>query len=122
MSQNKLGQTTTMPKFHSLSQEAFLGLWPTYDRLHAVERRFRTVRPDAQQYNALRLLRAAAPATLPTLTLAGSLVSKAADVAGPTLDAAGAHSAAAATENRQAQLLFGITAAGLQLLRTSIRS
>lgn len=67
--------------FDSLQQEAYLNLWRTYDRLRAEEDAL-FVRFDltAQQYNALRLLRGVHPASLPTLTLAAQLVSRAPDI------------------------------------------
>ena len=45
-------------RFDSLEQEAFLGLWRTYDRLRALEDElFARYDLTPQQYNALRLLR-----------------------------------------------------------------
>jgi DNA-binding MarR family transcriptional regulator len=73
-------------KFDSLEQEAFLNLWRTYDRLKAIEdETFLRHDLTAQQYNALRLLRAAAPGptskgTVPTLVVAERLISKAPDI------------------------------------------
>jgi DNA-binding MarR family transcriptional regulator len=68
-------------KFDSLEQEVFLGLWRTYDRLKAFEDDlFATVDLTAQQYNVLRLLANVHPAALPTLELAGRLVSRAPDI------------------------------------------
>jgi len=69
------------PRFDSLQQEAFLNLWRTYDRLRLLEDELFT-RHDltAQQYNALRLLRAARPEKVPTLHLAARLVSRAPDI------------------------------------------
>jgi DNA-binding MarR family transcriptional regulator len=68
-------------KFDSLEQEAFLNLWRTYDRLKTIEdETFLRHDLSAQQYNALRLLRAAAPGTVPTLVVAERLVSRAPDV------------------------------------------
>jgi len=67
--------------FDSLEQEAFLNLWRTYDRLHAIEEElFAGYDLTPQQYNAMRLLRACAPEKLPTLILAGQLVSRAPDI------------------------------------------
>lgn len=68
-------------RFDSPQQEAFLNLWRTYDRLRQIEDDLFT-RHDltAQQYNALRLLRAARPAKVPTLYVAGKLVSRAPDI------------------------------------------
>src|SRR6478735_4379999 len=69
------------PHFDSLAQEVYLGLWRTYDRLRAFEDElFSQFDLTPQQYNVLRLLRAARPDTVPTLTLAERLVSKAPDV------------------------------------------
>ena len=68
-------------RFDSPEQEVFLNLWRTYDRLRAVEDElFGRHGLTAQQYNALRLLLAAHPDTVPTLTLGGRLVSRAPDI------------------------------------------
>src|SRR4029077_13195682 len=68
-------------RFDSPEQEAYLNLWRTYDRLRAVEDElFGRHDLTAQQYNALRLLRAVHPGRLPTLALAARLVSRAPDV------------------------------------------
>ena len=68
------------PRFDSLLQEAYLGLWRTYDRLRAIEDElFARYELTAQQYNVLRLLKAARDA-VPTLMLADRLVSRAPDV------------------------------------------
>ena len=68
-------------RFDSLQQEAFLNLWRTYDRLRMLEDElFAGFSLTAQQYNTLRLLRAVHPAKLPTLALAGRLVSRAPDI------------------------------------------
>jgi DNA-binding MarR family transcriptional regulator len=68
-------------RFDSPQQEAFLNLWRTYDRLKMLEDElFGRYELTAQQYNALRLLRAAHPQKVPTLTLAGQLVSRAPDI------------------------------------------
>ena len=67
--------------FDSLEQEAFLNLWRTYDRLRNEEDRlFGRYELTPQQYNALRLLRAERPDSLPTLALAERLVSRAPDI------------------------------------------
>ena len=67
--------------FDSATQEAYLNLWRTYDRLRGYEDElFGKYDLTAQQYNALRLLRAVSPETLPTLTLAGRLISRAPDI------------------------------------------
>src|SRR3954451_19047007 len=74
-------RATAAPRFDSPQQEAFLSLWRTYDRLRALEDElFGRHDLTAQQYNALRLLKAARPKKLPTLHLASRLVSRAPDV------------------------------------------
>src|SRR5687768_13438570 len=68
-------------RFDSPQQEAFLALWRTYDRLRLLEDQlFGTRALTAQQYNALRLLRAAHPDRVPTLTLGARLISRAPDI------------------------------------------
>src|SRR5579883_2966785 len=68
-------------RFDSLEQEAFLGLWRTYDRLRVLEEElFGRYDLTPQQYNALRLLRGEHPHKLRTLDLAGRLVSRAPDI------------------------------------------
>lgn len=68
-------------RFDSLAQEAFLNLWRTCDRMQAIEEElFARHELTAQQYNALRLLGAAAPNKLPTLKLAAKLISRAPDI------------------------------------------
>ena len=71
----------TAVEFDCLEQEAYLNLWRTYDRLKALEEIvFGRHALSAQQYNALRLLDAAHPGTLPTLVLGAQLISRAPDV------------------------------------------
>ena len=68
-------------KFDSLEQAAYLHLWRTYDRLRAIEDElFERHGLSAQQYNALRLLAAAQPVPIPTLTLGARLISRAPDM------------------------------------------
>jgi DNA-binding MarR family transcriptional regulator len=68
-------------RFDSPQQEAYLNLWRTYDRLRMLEDQlFSQHELTAQQYNALRLLKAEHPGTLPTLGLAARLVSHAPDI------------------------------------------
>src|SRR5437763_13690697 len=68
-------------RFDSPQQEAYLNLWRTYDRLRLLEDElFGRHDLTAQQYNALRLLRAAHPRKVATLHLAGRLVSRAPDI------------------------------------------
>ena len=67
--------------FDSLEQEVYLNLWRTYDRLKSLEEElFGRYELSAQQYNALRLLRAAHPGSMQTLELAGRLISRAPDI------------------------------------------
>lgn len=59
----------------------FLSVWRTYDRLRALEDElFARFDLTPQQYNVLRLLKAAHPEPVPTLTLANRLVSRAPDI------------------------------------------
>src|SRR3954464_10924171 len=68
-------------RFDSPEQEAYLALWRTYDRLRALEDElFAGFNLTAQQYNLLRLLRAAHRKSVPTLALAERLVSRPPDV------------------------------------------
>ncbi len=68
-------------RFDSVEQEAFLGLWRTYDRLRAFEDDlFDRHGLSAQQYNSLRLLRSHHPEPLPTLAIGGRLISRAPDI------------------------------------------
>src|ERR1700744_4753869 len=68
-------------RFDSSQQEVYLNLWRTYDRLRILEDElFSRHDLTAQQYNALRLLRAAHPNKAPTLALAAKLVSRAPDI------------------------------------------
>lgn len=72
---------TDHARFDSLPQEVYLGLWRTYDRLRALEDElFASFELTAQQYNVLRLLKAAQPEAVPTLSLVERLVSRAPDV------------------------------------------
>lgn len=68
-------------RFDSREQEAYLGLWRTYDRLRAFEDQlFAQFDLTPQQYNLLRLLRASHPDPVPTLSVVARLVSRAPDV------------------------------------------
>jgi DNA-binding MarR family transcriptional regulator len=75
-------QASSKPKrFDSPQQEVYLNLWRTYDRLRAFEDElFARHGLTAQQYNALRLLRAAHPRAVPTLAIAAKLISRAPDI------------------------------------------
>ena len=81
MKASRQASTATARAFDSPEQEVYLNLWRTYDRLRAFEDEL-FARHDltAQQYNALRLLRAAQPDGLRTLELAGRLISRAPDI------------------------------------------
>lgn len=106
------------PRFDSLYQEAYLNLWRTYDRLKAMEDElFSTFDLSAQQYNALRLLEASHPATVPTLTLGTRLISRAPDMTRmlDRLEERGLVHRERRPENRRV-VLVGITPAGLKLL------
>ena len=73
--------TAHKTRFDSLQQEAYLSLWRTYDRLKSLEdEMFAGFDISAQQYNALRLLQAAHPATMPTSALGARLISRAPDM------------------------------------------
>ena len=68
-------------RFDSPQQEAFLNLWRTYDRMRMLEEQlFERYGLTPQQYNALRLLRAAHPDSIPTLSIAARLISRAPDI------------------------------------------
>lgn len=105
--------------FDSLEQEVYLNLWRTYDRLRLEEDAlFGRYELAPQQYNALRLLRGARPAGLPTLALAAKLVSRAPDIT-RLLDKLAARRLVErrrdAANRRVVQV--HLTAAGLALLR-----
>jgi len=106
-------------RFDSPQQEAYLSLWRTYDRLRMIEDEL-FLRHDltAQQYNALRLLKAEHPQTLPTLVLAGRLVSHAPDITRlvDRLQERGLVERRRMPDNRRV-VQVGITDAGLTLLK-----
>lgn len=104
-------------RFDSLEQEAYLALWRTYDRLKSLEEElFAAYDLTAQQYNVLRLLRAARE-PLPTLALAERLVSRAPDITRilDKLEHRGLISRTRSAADRRA-VLVSITAAGRWLL------
>lgn len=106
------------PRFDSLYQEAYLNLWRTYDRLKAMEDElFAQFDLSAQQYNALRLLQASHPATVPTLTLGARLISRAPDMTRmmDRLEERDLVHRERRPENRRV-VEVGITATGLKLL------
>jgi DNA-binding MarR family transcriptional regulator len=105
--------------FDSLEQEVFLNLWRTYDRLRALEEElFGRHDLTPQQYNALRLLRAAQPGSLPTLALASRLVSRAPDITRllDRLEERGLVRRDRPSDNRRV-VQVSITEGGLALLR-----
>jgi DNA-binding MarR family transcriptional regulator len=105
-------------RFDSPEQEAFLSLWRAYDRLKALEDElFSQYDLTAQQYNTLRLLRSAHPQKLPTLVLAGQLVSRAPDITRllDRLDERGLVLRERGAEDRRT-VCVGITDAGIRLL------
>ncbi len=68
-------------RFDTHEQEVYLNLWRTYDCLKALEDQlFSQYDLSAQQYNALRLLKAARPDGMQTLTLARRLISRSPDI------------------------------------------
>src|SRR5688572_6993117 len=106
-------------RFDSPEQEAFLALWRTYDRLRVHEDElFAGFDLTPQQYNVLRLLRAAHPEPAPTLKLLDRLVSRAPDVTRmlDKLEARGLISRTRSLTDRRA-VLVGITESGLALVR-----
>ena len=110
--------STAATRFDSLEQEVFLNLWRTYDRLRALEEQlFGQYDLTPQQYNVLRLLRAQHPQTIPTLTLADRLVSRAPDITRmlDKLELRGLIVRERPADNRRV-VRVGITEAGLRLL------
>jgi DNA-binding MarR family transcriptional regulator len=105
--------------FDSPEQEVFLNLWRTYDRLRALEDElFSRYDLTAQQYNALRILKAERPASMPTLVLSSRLVSRAPDITRllDRLEGRGLVRRQRPEKNRRL-VLVAITDAGLALLR-----
>lgn len=106
------------PRFDSPQQEAWLNLWRTYDKLRELEDRlFGHYGLSAQQYNTLRLLRAAHPDSIPTLTLGQRLISRAPDMTRllDKLEARGLILRERRAENRRV-VNVAITQAGMDLL------
>ena len=105
-------------RFDSPQQEAYLALWRTYDRLRMLEDElFARFDLTAQQYNALRLLRAEHPEPLPTLVLAERLVSRAPDITRlvDKLEERGLITRTRPPENRRS-VLVAIAEAGISLI------
>jgi DNA-binding MarR family transcriptional regulator len=118
MSTSQPRSARTRRRFDSLEQEAFLGLWRTYDRLRALEDElFERFDLTPQQYNALRLLRGEHPGTLRTLDLAARLVSRAPDITRllDKLEQRGLVERDRPADNRRT-VRVGITSAGIALL------
>jgi DNA-binding MarR family transcriptional regulator len=112
-------RTRPSRRFDSLEQEAFLGLWRTYDRLRTLEEQlFDQYDLTPQQYNALRLLKSEHPAPVPTLALATRLVSRAPDITRllDKLERRGLIERDRPADNRRT-VRVGITNGGLTLLR-----
>ena len=105
-------------RFDSPQQEVYLNLWRTYDRLRVLEDElFGRHDLTAQQYNALRLLKAAHPQKVPTLNLAERLVSRAPDITRllDKLRDRGLIERERPADNRRV-VEIGITGAGIALL------
>ena len=106
-------------RFDSVEQEAYLNLWRTYDRLRGLEDElFARHELTAQQYNALRLLKAAHPQRVATLELGSRLVSRAPDITRlvDRLAERGLVDRERPVDNRRV-VTVGITPAGVELLR-----
>ena len=81
MASTTIAKSSSKVRFDSRQQEAFLNLWRAYDRLRMLEDAlFLQSDLTAQQYNALRILKSVHPHSMPTLTLAARLVSRAPDI------------------------------------------
>lgn len=105
-------------RYDTPEQEAYLNLWRTYDRLKLLEEElFNGYELSAQQYNALRLLRAAEPEGLTVQGIGCKLISRAPDMT-RMLDRLEQRSWIVRTrraDNRRVVDVH-ITAAGVQLL------
>ena len=118
MAATRSNLTRRATRFDSLEQEVFLNLWRTYDRLRIQEDElFVRFELTPQQYNVLRLLRAAHPAAIPTLTLAARLVSRAPDITRmlDKLEERGLVARVRLPENRRV-VQIDITEVGIKLL------
>jgi MarR family transcriptional regulator, organic hydroperoxide resistance regulator len=107
-------------RFDSLEQQVYLNLWRTYDRLREIEERlFLPHGLSAQQYNALRLLKRAAPDSMTVRELGSRLISRAADVTRmlDRLEANGWVARVRPPENRRV-VEVRVLEAGLKLLET----
>ncbi len=105
-------------RYDTLEQEAYLNLWRTYDRLKLIEEElFNTYELSAQQYNALRLLRAAEGTGLTVQGIGSKLISRAPDMTRmlDRLEQRGWIARTRRADNRRVVDVH-ITAAGIQLL------
>ncbi|HEV8604501.1 MAG TPA: MarR family winged helix-turn-helix transcriptional regulator [Tepidisphaeraceae bacterium] len=110
--------TPKRKRFDSPQQEAFLNLWRTYDRMRLLEEQlFDQYDLTPQQYNALRLLRAAQPKSIPTLNIASRLISRAPDIT-RLLDKLHDRKLVdrRRPDNNRRTVMINITPAGLELL------
>ena len=106
-------------RFDSSEQEAYLGLWRSYDRLRELEDElFAKWDITNQQYNVLRLLEAAHPKTVATQSVLKRLVSRAPDATRVLDKLAGRHwiRRERSPDDRRAYWL-GITGAGIAALK-----
>ena len=106
-------------RFDSAEQEAYLGLWRTYDRLRELEDAlFAEWEITNQQYNVLRLLEAIHPATVPTQIVLKKLVSRAPD-ATRMLDRLAERTLIRRDRSPEDRRVYhlGITEAGIALLK-----
>lgn len=112
-------KTVQQPGFDSQEQEVFLQLWRTYDCLKALEDQlFGKYDLSAQQYNALRLLEAAAPDGIQTMDLGRRMISRSPDTTRliDRLEKRGFISRSRREDNRRV-VEISISQAGLDLLR-----
>jgi DNA-binding MarR family transcriptional regulator len=119
MSQPAADEPHRPRSFDSTEQEVYLNLWRSYDRLRALEDElFARYDLTAQQYNALRLLKAEHPRGVATLALASRLISRAPDITRllDRLEERGLVRRDRPAENRR-RVLVALTDAGLALLR-----
>jgi len=111
--------TAARLRFDSPLQELYLNLWRTYDRLRDLEEQlFAEYELNSQQYNVLRLLKAAQPGALATLAIAERLVSRSPDIT-RMLDRLAERGwiERIRTEEDRRQVLARITPEGLRLLQ-----
>lgn len=107
-------------RFDTPLQELYLNLWRTYDRLRELEEQlFSQYDLNSQQYNVLRLLKAAQPQGMATLAIAERLVSRSPDITRllDRLVEGGLVERVRSAEDRR-QVLARITPAGIKLIQT----